>query len=207
MSFSTARTCAFGSRSAISRHSAARSLHSLDVIIGYSPNRTDTPIYHRNVALASFPNVAPDGSNWHVASALPRRRSRRQLSALHWSRLPPCLVGLEVAAWAGEAGDNTKLDRVFSENEGDWDGRGCRLGRAYGRDSPGCDHSAIAIEFRFSDGQDDQLPGLAADLVRRRVGCWWQPTGLRRWRRPRPRPFRLCAPAEQTRSRLASLPA
>src|SRR5262245_42298624 len=27
----------------------------------------------------------------------------------------------------------------------------------------------IAIEFRFSDGQDDQLPALAADLVRRRV--------------------------------------
>src|SRR5262245_4054736 len=27
----------------------------------------------------------------------------------------------------------------------------------------------IAIEFRFSDGQDNQLPELAADLVRRRV--------------------------------------
>jgi len=27
----------------------------------------------------------------------------------------------------------------------------------------------IAIEFRFSDGRDDQLPALAADLVRRRV--------------------------------------
>jgi len=27
----------------------------------------------------------------------------------------------------------------------------------------------IAIEFRFSDGQDDQLPSLAADLVRREV--------------------------------------
>jgi putative ABC transport system substrate-binding protein len=27
----------------------------------------------------------------------------------------------------------------------------------------------IAIEFRFSDGQDDQLPALAAELVRRRV--------------------------------------
>jgi putative ABC transport system substrate-binding protein len=27
----------------------------------------------------------------------------------------------------------------------------------------------IAIEFRFSDGQDDQLPALAADLVGRRV--------------------------------------
>jgi ABC-type uncharacterized transport system substrate-binding protein len=27
----------------------------------------------------------------------------------------------------------------------------------------------IAIEFRFSDGRDDQLPALAAELVRRRV--------------------------------------
>jgi putative tryptophan/tyrosine transport system substrate-binding protein len=27
----------------------------------------------------------------------------------------------------------------------------------------------IAIEFRFSDGQEDQLPALAAELVRRRV--------------------------------------
>src|SRR5262249_32309527 len=27
----------------------------------------------------------------------------------------------------------------------------------------------IALEFRFSDGQDDQLPALADDLVRRRV--------------------------------------
>ena len=33
MSFNTARTCAFGSRSAISRHSAARSLQPFDVII------------------------------------------------------------------------------------------------------------------------------------------------------------------------------
>src|SRR5262245_9063445 len=47
----------------------------------------------------------------------------------------------QVAARAGKAGDNTKLDRVFSENEDDGDCRGCRLGRAYGRDSPGCDHS------------------------------------------------------------------
>ena len=36
----TACTCGLGSRCAISRHSAARSLHSLEVIIGYSPNRT-----------------------------------------------------------------------------------------------------------------------------------------------------------------------
>jgi len=40
---------AFGSRSAISRHSAARSLHSLDVIIGYSPNRTKTHQYHKTL--------------------------------------------------------------------------------------------------------------------------------------------------------------
>src|SRR5262245_17183050 len=53
MSIRTARTCAFSSRSAISRHSAARSLHSLEVIIGYSPNRTHQSIT-RTVGLLDF---------------------------------------------------------------------------------------------------------------------------------------------------------
>src|ERR1700756_4640059 len=53
MSFSIARTCGFGSRSAISRQSAARSLHSLEVIIGYSPNRTHQSTT-RTVGLLDF---------------------------------------------------------------------------------------------------------------------------------------------------------
>src|SRR5262245_42833641 len=53
MSISTARTCAFSSRPAISRHSAARSVHSLEVIIGYSPNRTHQSTT-RTVGLLDF---------------------------------------------------------------------------------------------------------------------------------------------------------
>src|SRR5262245_50258669 len=73
MSFSTARTCAFASRSAISRHSADRSLHSLDVIIGYSPNRTNTPIYHRNRCLSFFSK-----------GRTPRACRNSPFSDLHW---------------------------------------------------------------------------------------------------------------------------
>ena len=35
----------------------------------------------------------------------------------------------QVAARPGEAGDKTKLDRVFGDDEDDGDRRGCRLGR------------------------------------------------------------------------------
>src|SRR5262249_30858609 len=74
MSFSTARTCAFASRSAISRHSADRSLHSLDdVIIGYSPNRTNTPSYHRNRCLSFFSK-----------GRTPRACRNSPFSDLHW---------------------------------------------------------------------------------------------------------------------------
>src|SRR6516225_45153 len=45
----------------------------------------------------------------------------RQLTA---EKVDPC----QVATRPGEAGDKTKPDRVFGGNEGDRDGRGCRLG-------------------------------------------------------------------------------
>ena len=45
----------------------------------------------------------------------------RQLTA---EKVDPC----QVAIRPGEAGDKTKPDRVFGGNEGDRDGRGCRLG-------------------------------------------------------------------------------
>src|SRR6516165_2783858 len=52
----------------------------------------------------------------------------RQLTA---EKVDPC----QVATRPGEAGDKTKPDRVFGGNEGDRDGRGCRLdsGRRGGR--------------------------------------------------------------------------
>jgi putative ABC transport system substrate-binding protein len=46
----------------------------------------------------------------------------------------------------------------------------------------------VAIEYRFSEGQDDRLPGLAAELVRRQVAIlvatdrpsvWWVKFGSR----------------------------
>jgi hypothetical protein len=35
----------------------------------------------------------------------------------------------------------------------------------------------VAIEFRFSNGQDDRLPALAADLLGRRVAVEFRPLG------------------------------
>src|SRR5262249_9264416 len=47
----------------------------------------------------------------------------------------------EVAARTGEAGDKTKLDRVFGGDENDGDRRGCRLGRRrHSRTSERGDH-------------------------------------------------------------------
>jgi len=61
MSFSTALTCAFGSRCAISRHSAARSLHSLEVTIGYSPNPTHQSTTRTIVLLVLVQPPGPSG--------------------------------------------------------------------------------------------------------------------------------------------------
>jgi hypothetical protein len=55
MSFSTACTCGLGSRRAISRHSAARSLHSLEVIIGYSQTEHQSTTSDRRWLMAKKP--------------------------------------------------------------------------------------------------------------------------------------------------------
>ena len=44
-------------------------------------------------------------------------------------KIDPC----QVAARPGETRDKTKPDRVFADDEDDWDRRGCRLGRERAR--------------------------------------------------------------------------
>jgi hypothetical protein len=44
-----------------------------------------------------------------------------------------------IATWAREAGDKTKLDRIFGDREYDRDGRRCRLARKRGRVAAGRD--------------------------------------------------------------------
>jgi hypothetical protein len=58
---------------------------------------------------------------------------RHQLTT---EKIDPC----QVAARPGEAGDKTKPDRVFVDDEDDGDRRGCRLGRECGRGSYGRNH-------------------------------------------------------------------
>src|SRR5262245_9100406 len=88
MSFSTALTCAFGSRCAISRHSAARSLHSLELIIGYSPNRTHQhTTSDMRCVMAKKPTesrrklVEFDAQTWHALNLL-SRESRKTFQEL-----------------------------------------------------------------------------------------------------------------------------
>src|SRR5215471_8720620 len=80
MSFSTALTCVFGSHRAISRHSVARSLHSLDVTIGYSPNRANrqSTIRHeiQPPGLPSCISLTPQLQTRMVSMAGIRLRSR-----------------------------------------------------------------------------------------------------------------------------------
>jgi len=52
------------------------------------------------------------------------------------------------------------------------------------------------IELRFSDGREDLLPRLAADLVRREISVLVATIRLRRWpRKLQPRLFRSYSPA------------
>jgi len=66
-----------GSRRAISRHSAAHSLHSLEVIIGLSPNRThQSTTSDRRWLMAKKPTegrrklVEFDAQTWHALNVL-----------------------------------------------------------------------------------------------------------------------------------------
>jgi len=50
---------------------------------------------------------------------------------------------------------------------------------------------SVAIEYSWAEGQNDRLPGLVADLVRRQVALIVRPAPLRHWRqRRRPGRFR-----------------
>jgi len=62
---------------------------------------------------------------------------------------------------------------------------------------------SVAIEFRFSDGQYDRLPGLATELVRRPVDLIIAAPHRRRrqLRKPRPKRYRSCSLLALTQSR------
>src|SRR5262245_19229024 len=64
----------------------------------------------------------------------------------------------------------------------------------------------LTIEFGFADGQYDRLPGLAADLVRRRVEVLVTAggTNIIAWRKPRPQRSRSSLRPPMIRSRTAS---
>jgi hypothetical protein len=71
MSFSTACTCGLGSRCAISRHSAARSLHSLEVIIGLpQTEHINATTSDRRYVMAKKPTESRRGSRAYAQSKL-----------------------------------------------------------------------------------------------------------------------------------------
>src|SRR5262249_42782142 len=107
------------------------------------------------------------GRNWSLKN---RVQTRRRISAsemqctnrsvpfcrqLTAQKIDPC----QVAAWPGEACDETESDRIVGDNEDDGDGLGCRLG-CQGR-SETC-------------GRDDH-GNLPANQVSRQL---WQPIHL-----------------------------
>src|SRR5215467_13859710 len=68
--------------------------------------------------LTSTATRAAAGTNSRRSSQpLGRQLARQEINPSH------------VATGAGEAGDKAKPDRIISDKEGDWDGRGCGFGR------------------------------------------------------------------------------
>ena len=71
------------------------------------------------------------------------------------------------------------------------------------------DGQTVAIEYYWAEGQYDQLPKLAAELVRRRVAVIITPlsTAATLAPKPRPRQFQSCSVPAPIRSRSAWWPA
>jgi hypothetical protein len=65
----------------------------------------------------------------------------------------------------------------------------------------------LAIEYRWAESQYERLPRLAADLVRRQVGCLQALFQRHSRLSPRPRQFRSCSRSVEIRSRMVSSPA
>jgi hypothetical protein len=62
--------------------------------------------------------------------------------------------------------DTTKLDRVFADNKGDGDRRGCRLSRKYGRGTSGRDHGDPSLHQLMIEVGDEQGLSVLGSLAR-----------------------------------------